>query len=108
MAGLSNVYQEPPINTIEEISSTEGSLSPPSTSFMESLMKHHAEAQDESRVPGPWDPLNDELEQELAKESQLIKKDKLQEVCLCNIDWERQRLEETIGTTPEIGGDKNS
>ena len=48
-------------------------------------MKHHAEAQDESRVPGPWDPLNDELEQELAKESQLIKKDKLQEVCLSRV-----------------------
>ena len=44
------------------------------------------EAQDKSRVSGHQDPLNNKLEQELIKESQLIKKDKLQEVCLCNID----------------------
>ena len=57
------------MNTIKETSSTEGSLSPPSTSFMESLMKHHAEAQDESRASDPWDPFNNKLAQELIKES---------------------------------------
>ena len=95
------------MNTIEETSSTEGSLSPPSVSFMESLMECCVEAQDESRAPGPWDPLDNELEQELAKESWLIKEDKLWEVCLCNMDWERQRSEGITGTTPEIGGDEN-
>ena len=86
MADSSNIHQEPPMNTIEETSSTKGSLLPPPASFMESLMKCCVEAQDESRVPGLWDPLDDKLEQELAKESQLIKKDKLQEVHLHNVD----------------------
>lgn len=44
------------------------------------------EAQDKSRVSGHQDPLNNKLEQELIKESQLIKKDKLQEVHLHNVD----------------------
>ena len=74
------------MNIIEETSSTEGSLLPSSTSFIESLIEYYIEAQDEFRVPGPQDPLNNELEQELAKESQFIKKDKLQEVCLHNAD----------------------
>ena len=74
------------MNTIKEISSTEGSLSPSSTSFMKSLTEHPAEAQDEFKASGPQDPLNNKLAQELIKESQLIKKDKLWEVCLYNID----------------------
>ena len=74
------------MNTIKETSSTEGSLSPPSASFIESLIEYYVEAQDESRASSPQNPLNNELEQELTKESQLIKKDKLWEVHLCNTD----------------------
>ena len=51
MTGSSNIYQEPPMNTIEETSSTKGSLSPSPASFMESLTEHYTEAQNESRAP---------------------------------------------------------
>ena len=49
-------------------------------------MEHPAEAQDESRASDPWDPFNNKLAQELTKESQFIKEDKLWEVYLYNID----------------------
>ena len=96
------------MNTIEETSSTKGSLSPSPASFMESLTEHYTEAQNESRAPDLQDLLNNELEQELVKESQLIKKDKLQEIYLYNIDYERQRSEGTTGTISKIEGDENS
>ena len=74
------------MNIIKETSSIEESLSPSPAFFIESLIEYHTEAQDESRAPDSQDPLNDELEQELTKESQLIKKDKLQKVHLHNTD----------------------
>ena len=44
VANSSNIYQEPPMNIIEETSSTEGSLLPSSTSFIESLIEYYIEA----------------------------------------------------------------
>ena len=102
VAEQSNLYPNPPANVNRGSNSPEGSLSSPPASLAEDLADDTIETWTE-----PQDNLDKELEWELAKENQLIKEEKLQEVCLRNAEWERWWLEGTTGTTPEIGGDED-